>query len=255
VEVTRTGALVLRHQRRHSRTDQRSDHHGDDQQDGGQPARAVRATPARRPRSPASAAAPPAGTAAAASRHQRAGAGRRARRSDPRRARRLRPGRIGPVTAPTSSPSYSASTTRPLQAPPVDALLLVSFGGPEGPDDVLPFMQNVTRGPRHPGGPAGGGQPATTSTCSAASARSTPRPARSRLRSRPELAAHGPDLPVYWGNRNWHPFLADAVRAMRDDGAGTRWPSSPAPSRRTAAAGSTARTGGGPGRRSARARR
>ena len=45
-----------------------------------------------------------------------------------------------------TAPSYDGIDTRPLQAPPVDALLLVSFGGPEAPEHVLPFMENVTRG-------------------------------------------------------------------------------------------------------------
>ena len=97
-----------------------------------------------------------------------------------------------------------------------DAFLLLSFGGPEGPDDVLPFLRNVTRGRdvpderleevaehyRHFGGvsPING-------------------------RNRELLAAlhadfevNGIDLPIYWGNRNWKPYLAEAVRAMRDDG-------------------------------------
>ena len=46
----------------------------------------------------------------------------------------------------TAAEAYQGIDDRPLEAPPVDALLLVSFGGPEGPDDVLPFLQNVTRG-------------------------------------------------------------------------------------------------------------
>jgi len=99
----------------------------------------------------------------------------------------------------------------------VDALLLVSFGGPEGPDDVLPFMQNVTRGrgipaarleevSRHYLDVFGGVSPINAQA----------RALKAALEA--ELAAHGPDLPVYWGNRNWHPYLTDAVRAMRDDG-------------------------------------
>jgi ferrochelatase len=97
-----------------------------------------------------------------------------------------------------------------------DALLLLSFGGPEGPDDVMPFLENVVRGRgvprdrleevaehyRHFGG------------VSPINAQNRALLAAIRL----ELAEHGPDLPVYWGNRNWHPLVEDAVARMRDDG-------------------------------------
>ena len=66
-----------------------------------------------------------------------------------------------------SSPTYDGIDVRPLQAPPVDALLLVSFGGPEAPEDVLPFMENVTRGRGIPRRPAWRRSAATTSTSSA----------------------------------------------------------------------------------------
>lgn len=97
-----------------------------------------------------------------------------------------------------------------------DAFLLVSFGGPEGPDDVAPFLANVTRGR---GVPAerlaevaghyryfGGVSPLN-------------RQCRDLLDAvGAEFASAGIDLPVYWGNRNWHPFLADTVARMRDAG-------------------------------------
>ena len=97
-----------------------------------------------------------------------------------------------------------------------DALLLLSFGGPEGPDDVLPFLANVTRGrgvpPERLAEVAehyhhfGGVSPINAQN-------------RELLAAvRAELAAHGVDLPVYWGNRNWDPFLADTMRQMRADG-------------------------------------
>ena len=116
-----------------------------------------------------------------------------------------------------STPSYDGIDIRPLQAPPVDALLLVSFGGPEGPDDVLPFMQNVTAGrgipaarleevSRHYLDLFGGVSPINAQA----------RALKAALEA--ELAAHGPDLPVYWGNRNWSPYLVDAVREMTQDG-------------------------------------
>lgn len=96
-----------------------------------------------------------------------------------------------------------------------DAILILSFGGPEGPGEVIPFLENVLRG------------------------RNVPRermlevaehyyhfdgvsPINEQNRAliaalRNELADLGPDLPIYWGNRNWHPLLADTLRQMRDD--------------------------------------
>jgi protoporphyrin/coproporphyrin ferrochelatase len=97
-----------------------------------------------------------------------------------------------------------------------DALLLVSFGGPEGPDDVIPFLENVTRGrgiPRERLAEVGehyyrfGGISPINDQCRALLAA-----------VRADLAAHDVDLPVYWGNRNWDPHLADTVRQMREDG-------------------------------------
>ena len=116
-----------------------------------------------------------------------------------------------------AAPSYDGIDVRPLQAPPVDALLLVSFGGPEAPEHVLPFMQNVTRGrgipaarleevSRHYLDVFGGVSPINAQA----------RALKAALEA--ELAASGPDLPVYWGNRNWHPYLAEAVAQLRDDG-------------------------------------
>jgi protoporphyrin/coproporphyrin ferrochelatase len=97
-----------------------------------------------------------------------------------------------------------------------DAFLLLSFGGPEGPDDVMPFLRNVTRGRgvpearlaevaehyQHFGGvsPINGQNRLLLEAIGA------------------DFAAHGVDLPLYWGNRNWHPMLADTVARMRDDG-------------------------------------
>jgi protoporphyrin/coproporphyrin ferrochelatase len=97
-----------------------------------------------------------------------------------------------------------------------DAFLLVSFGGPEGPDDVLPFLRNVTRGRGVPDERLaevaehylhfGGVSPINEQN----------RALLAAVRDR--FATDGPDLPLYWGNRNWHPFLADMVAQMRDDG-------------------------------------
>ena len=97
-----------------------------------------------------------------------------------------------------------------------DAILLVSFGGPEGPDDVVPFLRRVTRGRDVPDERLAqvgahyahfGGRSPLNDQCRAL------RAALEEL-----LAAEGPALPVYWGNRNWHPFLVDTVARMADDG-------------------------------------
>ena len=97
-----------------------------------------------------------------------------------------------------------------------DAILVVAFGGPEGPDDVMPFLEKVLRGrnvPRqrmlevaehynHFGGVS---------------------PINAQVREliaalRPELDRAGIDLPIYWGNRNWRPMLADTMREMAAGG-------------------------------------
>jgi protoporphyrin/coproporphyrin ferrochelatase len=97
-----------------------------------------------------------------------------------------------------------------------DAVLLVSFGGPEGMDDVMPFLANVVRGRNVP--------PERLQQTAAHYAHfggKSPLPAQSRAlvaALEQELAAHGPRLPVYLGNRNWHPFLADTLRQMAKDG-------------------------------------
>lgn len=97
-----------------------------------------------------------------------------------------------------------------------DAILIVGFGGPEGPEDVIPFLENVLRGrnvPRarmlevaehyaHFGGVS---------------------PINGQVRAliaalKPELSRRGIGSPIYWGNRNWHPMLADTLKQMADDG-------------------------------------
>jgi ferrochelatase len=97
-----------------------------------------------------------------------------------------------------------------------DALLLVSFGGPEGPDDVMPFLENVLRGRNIPPERLRevaahyehfGGVSPINAQC---------RALLSALRD--ELEQHGPALPVYWGNRNWRPMLGDTLREMAGDG-------------------------------------
>jgi protoporphyrin/coproporphyrin ferrochelatase len=92
-----------------------------------------------------------------------------------------------------------------------DAFLLLSFGGPEGPDDVLPFLENVTRGR---------GVPAERLAEVAEHYRHFGGVSPINEQCRELLDAVRPhlDLPVYWGNRNWHPYLADTMRKMRADG-------------------------------------
>ena len=105
--------------------------------------------------------------------------------------------------------------TRPDVAP-YDALLLVSFGGPERPEDVVPFLENVTRGrgiPRER-------LEAVGAHYSLFGGRSPINDLNRALLAalRDDLAAHGIDLPVYWGNRNWDPYLADTIGKMKADG-------------------------------------
>src|SRR6202163_564862 len=97
-----------------------------------------------------------------------------------------------------------------------DALLVLSFGGPEKTDDVIPFLENVLRGRNVPRERMlevaehyyhfGGKSPINDQN----------RQLMAALKV--ELAKYGPNLPVYWGNRNWHPLLADTLRQMRTDG-------------------------------------
>jgi ferrochelatase len=97
-----------------------------------------------------------------------------------------------------------------------DAVLLVSFGGPEGMDDVIPFLENVLRGrnvPRermiqvaHHYELFGGVSPINQQNRNLIAALEK------------ELDQHGPRLPIYWGNRNWHPLLPDTLRRMAADG-------------------------------------
>lgn len=112
--------------------------------------------------------------------------------------------------------SETASNVYDDAAHDYDAVLIVSFGGPEGPDEVMPFLDNVLRGlPIKPESKAriaeryqrfGGISPINAQTREFIAALQR------------ELGAHGPTLPVYWGNRNWHPMLGDTLRQMRDDG-------------------------------------
>jgi ferrochelatase len=119
------------------------------------------------------------------------------------------------VPTPIAERKAPADRAAPSDAP-FDAVLVVSFGGPEGPEDVMPFLENVTRGrgvPRerlldvaHHYELFGGVSPINEQNRALIAA------------LEPELREHGIDLPVYFGNRNWKPFIADVMAAMRDDG-------------------------------------
>lgn len=99
---------------------------------------------------------------------------------------------------------------------PYDAILVVSFGGPEGPEDVIPFLENVLRGKNVPHERMlevaehyqhfGGVSPINEQN------------RRLIAALKVELETHGPQLPIYWGNRNWHPMLTDTLRTMHQDG-------------------------------------
>ena len=101
-------------------------------------------------------------------------------------------------------------------APPYDAFLLVSFGGPEGSADVIPFLQNVTAGRNIPVERLEqvaehyyrfGGVSPINQQC------------RDLIAAvEKDFAARGVHLPVYWGNRNWDPYLGDTLAAMAADG-------------------------------------
>ncbi len=97
-----------------------------------------------------------------------------------------------------------------------DAVLVISFGGPEGMDDVMPFLENVLRGKNVPEKRMkevmhhyelfGGVSPINGQNRRLISA------------LKEELKRHNINLPVYWGNRNWHPMLADTLRKMKEAG-------------------------------------
>jgi protoporphyrin/coproporphyrin ferrochelatase len=102
------------------------------------------------------------------------------------------------------------------KSPDYDAILIVSFGGPESREDVIPFLENVLRGRNVPRERMlavaehyyhfDGKSPINQQTRELIAA------------LKRELEQHGSKLPVYWGNRNWHPMLPDTLRQMKQDG-------------------------------------
>ncbi|GCD20285.1 putative ferrochelatase [Cellulomonas algicola] len=120
-----------------------------------------------------------------------------------------------PAAGPTDRTAPVLADENP--AAPYDALLLFSFGGPDGPDDVLPFLRNVTAGKGIPDERLaevaehyhhfGGASPINAQNLALQKALQA------------ELARRGVDLPVVWGNRNWEPYTRDALAAAHADGA------------------------------------
>ncbi len=103
-----------------------------------------------------------------------------------------------------------------MTSSPVDSFLLLSFGGPQGPDEVMPFLRNVTAGRGVPDERLtavaehyqhfGGVSPITAQNQALLAALGA------------EFSRRGIDLPLYFGNRNWRPFLTDTARQMAADG-------------------------------------
>lgn len=110
----------------------------------------------------------------------------------------------------------NASTAEAPSLAPYDAILLVSFGGPEKSDEVIDFLEVVTAGsgiPRSRLATVGehyflfGGKSPINDQNKAL-----------MVALEQELVARGVQVPIYWGNRNWHPFIAEAVQQLRADG-------------------------------------
>ena len=123
---------------------------------------------------------------------------------------------IGDVPA-ASTPTTATSPTGAAALAPYDAVMLFSFGGPNGPDDVLPFLRNVTAGKNIPDERLaevaehyhhfGGRSPINEQNLAL----------RAALEA--ELRRRGIDVPVVWGNRNWEPYTREALAQARDAGA------------------------------------
>jgi ferrochelatase len=120
------------------------------------------------------------------------------------------------VTATPVDTTGDAGAGQSSDPAPYDALLLVSFGGPEAPEEVMPFLERVTRGrgvpPERLAEVAehylhfGGRSPINDQNRALLAAIAA------------DLDARGLDVPLYWGNRNSEPYLADTLAQMRDDG-------------------------------------
>jgi ferrochelatase len=97
-----------------------------------------------------------------------------------------------------------------------DAILVLSFGGPESKEEVIPFLENVLRGRNVP-------RERMLAVAEHYYHFDGKSPINQQARDliaalEAELKKNGPKLPIYWGNRNWHPLLTDTLRKMKDDG-------------------------------------
>jgi ferrochelatase len=125
-------------------------------------------------------------------------------------------GEVGALVRAAGSTQASAGAPHVTEAVDYDAILLASFGGPEGQEDVIPFLRNVTRGRGIPDERLeevahhyrhfGGVSPINDQN----------RALKSALEKR--LAERGIDLPVIWGNRNWAPYMKDAFLEAKERG-------------------------------------
>ena len=123
------------------------------------------------------------------------------------------------AAVPSATPAAQAGPEQVEEPVAYDGILLSGFGGPEGQDDVLPFLRNVTRGRGIPDERLeevathyrhfGGVSPINQQN----------RDLKAALEG--ALAGAGIDLPVYWGNRNWAPYLDEALQEAADAGATT----------------------------------
>jgi len=97
-----------------------------------------------------------------------------------------------------------------------DGVLLLSFGGPEAPEHVMPFLENVTRGRGIPSERLAAVAEHYLHFGGVSPINGINRALIAQLEA--VLADRGHDLPVYFGNRNWDPYIEDTVIAMRDNG-------------------------------------
>jgi ferrochelatase len=121
-----------------------------------------------------------------------------------------------PVVVPGATPAAASGAEHVTEPTAYDAILLASFGGPEGQDDVIPFLRNVTRGRgipeerleevAHHYRAFGGVSPINDQN----------RELKAALEA--ELARRGIELPVLWGNRNWQPYLSEALVEANERG-------------------------------------
>ena len=123
---------------------------------------------------------------------------------------------VAPGLVPAATPAAQHGPEHVEQAVAYDAIILAGFGGPEGQDDVIPFLRNVTRGRGIPDERLeevahhyrhfGGVSPINEQN----------RVLKAALEV--EFASRGIELPVIWGNRNWDPYLSEALQEAHDRG-------------------------------------